>query len=229
MGSKKVAISQSNYIPWMGYFDLLGSVDTFVIYDEVQFTRRDWRNRNRIKTPQGPKWLTIPVESKGNYFSKISEIQVSDADWAEKHWRTLEHNYRKAPMFSEVEGWLKGAYETAHLESLSAINQHFLRIVMAKLDISTEVLLSSSFQLPDDRNERLLSICKYLGATDYVSGPAAKNYLVEDWFTSEGVKVNWFQYPTYAEYPQLWGDFEPNLSILDFLFNVSEVETWGLN
>ncbi|MDA8777451.1 WbqC family protein [Pontimonas sp.] len=227
MSSKKVAISQSNYIPWIGYFDLLGSVDTFVIYDDVQFTRRDWRNRNRIKTPQGPRWLTIPIESKGNYFSKISDMQVSDSNWAEKHWKTLEHNYAKAPRFAEVQEWLKGAYETVSSRNLSAINQHFLERILEKLGISTEILLSSSFQLPEDRNERLLTICKYVGATEYVSGPAAKSYLNEDVFDSARIRVNWFEYANYPEYQQLWGDFEPNLSIVDFIFNVTKIDVWA--
>lgn len=224
--SKRVAVSQSNYIPWIGYFDLIDSVDAFVIYDEVQFTRRDWRNRNRIKTPQGPKWLTIPVESKGNYYSKISDMTVSDPGWAEKHWKTLEYNYRKARGFAEVEPWLKSAYESVDSRTLSHINMHFLERILAVLGISTELHLSSSFHLPEDRNERLLTICENLGATEYVSGPAARSYLAEDQFNSSGLRVEWFNYPKYPQYSQLWGDFVPHLSVVDGFFNLAFGEDW---
>ena len=221
MVGHRVAISQSNYVPWRGYFDLIDSVDEFVIYDEVQFTRRDWRNRNRIKTANGLQWLTIPVQSKGNYYSKVSEIRVDDPGWNQNHWRAIELAYSKAEWFPTERDWLSDLYTRATFDELSRVNRHFIEAFMGKLQISTPLRDSSDFVLADDRNERLLNICIELGATAYVSGPAAKDYLDENLFKSHGISVEWFNYEGYEPYPQLWGDFVDGLSIVDLVLN------WG--
>lgn len=223
MKDHRVAISQSNYIPWRGYFDMVASVDEFVIYDDAQFTRRDWRNRNLIKTPNGKQWLTIPVESKGNYNSKISEMKVADSDWRNKHWKSIEHSYLKAPYFHETREWLAKTYGDASFEHLSDINRHFMVAFMERLEIKTPILSSNGFQLRDGRNERLLHICLELGATHYVSGPAAQDYLDEALFASHGLVIEWFSYSGYSPYPQLWGEFCEGLSIVDLLFNCGPV------
>src|SRR4051812_8378856 len=110
MPGKRVAIVQSNYVPWKGYFDLINAVDEFILYDDMQYTRRDWRNRNKIKTPQGPIWITIPLQVKGRYHQRIDEMLVSDPAWAANHWKTLAHNYAAAPCFGEVAEWLQPLY-----------------------------------------------------------------------------------------------------------------------
>ena len=130
---------QSNYIPWKGYFDIVNFVDEFVIYDAVQYTRRDWRNRNRIKTPQGLGWLTIPVEVKGNYHQRISETRVSDARWGRRHWRTLSHNYARAPFFREYRPWLEELYVTSSDVFLTAVNERFIRSICGLLGIDTRI------------------------------------------------------------------------------------------
>ena len=219
MATRRVAISQSNYVPWRGYFDLIDSVDDFVVYDQVQFTRRDWRNRNRIKTASGVQWLTIPVQSKGNYYAKVSEIRVDNPDWNQKHWRAIELAYSKASWFSAERDWLADVYAKATFDELSRINRHFIEAFMDKLQISTPLRDSSEFVLAEERNERLLNICIELDATTYVSGPAAKNYLDEDLFKSHGISVEWFNYEGYEPYPQLWGDFVEGLSIVDSVLN----------
>lgn len=215
----RIAISQSNFIPWRGYFDLIRSVDEFVIYDEAQFTRRDWRNRNLIKTPNGQQWLTVPVKSKGNYDAKISEIEVLDSNWREKHWASIEFSYSKAEYFGWGREWLGELFEAASFHSLSSINSHFLVAFLEQLDIRTPLLNSVNFQLAEDRNERLLNICLELGATHYVSGPSAKSYLDEGLFLSHGIVVEWFNFEGYEPYPQEWGAFLDKLSIVDLFLN----------
>lgn len=217
---KRVAIVQSNYIPWKGYFDLIASVDEFILYDDVQYTRRDWRNRNLIKTPTGLQWLTIPVEVKGKYHQKIRDVIVSDASWAQTHWRTLAHHYARAEHFREfkpmVEAWYGAAAELKHL---SQINEHFLRAICGVLEIGTGIKRSSDYELSEGRSERLLDLCTRAGARTYLSGPSARSYLDEAIFQAAGISVAWMEYDGYSEYPQLHQPFEHGVSILDLLFN----------
>lgn len=221
--SKTCAIIQSSYIPWKGYFDLINSVDEFVLYDDVQFTRRDWRNRNKIKTPKGAEWLTIPVEVKGKYDQKIRETQVATHDWAEKHYLFFKHVYRKAPHWSDNDQWLKNLYErAAPLDSLSDVNFLFINEICRKLKITTKLHWSSSFLLIDGKSERLLSICQQLEAKKYISGPAAKDYLDEGLFNSAGVKVDWADYGGYDEYDQLYPPFLHGVTVMDLILNMGE-------
>lgn len=216
---KAVAIVQSNYIPWKGYFDLIGAVDEFILYDDMQFTRRDWRNRNRIKTAAGLQWLTIPVQVKGRYHQTIRETLVSDPDWPAQHWRTLELTYARAPHFDQVAEWLHPLYRAAVQPGLSDINRHFLQAICQRLGIPTVLSDSSRYRLDGEKSERLAAICEQAGATTYVSGPAARDYLDEGVFAARGIVVRWFDYSGYPEYPQMWGAFEHGVSVLDLLFN----------
>jgi hypothetical protein len=217
---KKVAISQSNYIPWKGYFDLIAAVDEFVLYDDMQFTRRDWRNRNLIKTPSGVSWLTVPVSVKGKYTQKIFETEIIGSDWSEKHWKTLVQNYKQSPYFIEIASWLEPIYLEEKFTHISALNQRLIRAICAYLNITTKITLSSWYNFgAGGRTERLAEICRLTAATHYVSGPAAKEYLDSVVFERQGTQVIWFDYQGYKEYPQLWGAFSQNVSILDLLFN----------
>jgi hypothetical protein len=216
---KKVAISQSNYIPWKGYFDVIASVDEFILYDDMQYTRRDWRNRNLIKTAQGLLWLTIPVQSKGKYHQTIRETQIDGAAWAAAHWKSLSLNYGRAPHYQTIATWLEPLYRSSQYEYLSDLNRAFLEAVCSFLDIGTPLVPSSDYRLAEGKSERLAEICVQAGATEYVSGPAAKDYLDESVFRDRGIKVTWFDYGGYRGYPQLWGDFIHGVSILDVLFN----------
>lgn len=216
---KRVAILQSNYIPWKGYFDLIASVDEFVLYDDMQFTRRDWRNRNLIKTPTGLKWLTIPVQVKGKYHQKICETQVESPGWAADHWKSIEANYRRAPHFGSEADWLAPLYLGPQADDLSGINRAFLTAICERLQIATRITQSSGYLLADERSERLASICEQAGAGVYVSGPAARDYLDESVFHRRGIAVEWFDYSGYPAYPQLWGPFEHGVTVLDLLFN----------
>lgn len=218
--SRTVAIVQSNYVPWKGYFDLIRSVDEFILYDEVQYTRRDWRNRNRIKTPVGIQWLTIPVEVSGRYHQAISETRIADASWAKRHWKTLTQSYGRAPGFPEFSPMLEGFYSTTATDQLSVVNEALLRIVCGALGIQTKFRQSSAFSLDvDDPTERLVSICRQACATTYLSGPAARSYLDEARFHDAGIDVAWMSYEGYPEYSQLHGPFDHRVSVLDLLFN----------
>lgn len=216
----KVIITQSNYVPWKGYFDNIAQCDTFVVFDDMQYTRRDWRNRNYIKTQQGLKWLTIPVEVKGKYFQKINTTIVSDTQWNNDHWQQLKQNYRKAPFFNEFAPWVESLYKSANFLTLTEINVFFLKEICEFLEIKTKFIDSREFVLLDDKTDRLVAICKDLNATDYYTGPAAKSYMEEALFEKEAIKVHYFDYSGYSEYAQLFPPFEHSVCIWDLIFNV---------
>jgi len=216
----KVAINQSNYISWKGYFDMIKSVDLFILYDDVQYTRRDWRNRNKIKTPHGLKWLTIPVNVKGKYHQKIKDTTVSDKKWNYSHLKTIKGCFSKSEHFAEVFPLVENLYSTANYDTISEINFHFITGICNYLDIDTKIVFSSNYDLSEERkNERLIDICKQAGAKEYISGPLAKDYIEKDKFDDSNIKLTWMDYDGYPEYPQLYGEFVHKVSILDVLFN----------
>lgn len=219
MANRRLAIVQSNYIPWKGYFDLMASVDEFILYDDMQFTRRDWRNRNQVKTPQGLQWLTIPVKVKGKYFQKINETETDGNGWASDHWKAIRQNYAKAPHFRTVGGWIEALYAGEEQQMLSAVNRRWIEAICGYLEIGTPIRSSAEFVLAEGKSARLLDLCLQRGASTYVSGPAARDYLDEGMFTDAGVEVEWFDYSGYGPYPQLWGEFAHGVSVLDLLLN----------
>lgn len=223
--AKTVAIVQSNYIPWKGYFDLIAAADVFVLYDEVQYTRRDWRNRNRIKTAQGPQWLTIPVAVKGRFTAPIREIEVSDREWGVRHWRTLRSGYARAPHFSDVAPQLESLYAASGERRLSDVNRRFLDAVCGMLEIDTPLRWSWEFSssvdasAADASSRRLAEICGQAGGTVYLSGPSARAYLQEAPFLDRGIAVEYFDYSGYREYQQMHPPFDHHVSIVDLLFH----------
>lgn len=220
---KKIIITQSNYIPWKGYFDGMNMVDELIIYDDMQYTKRDWRNRNMIKTKDGLKWLSIPVEVKGKFFQKINETKVSENNWAKSHWMTIIHNYSKAPYFNLYKDFFKNLYkEAANEEYLSKVNYIFLKGICELLDIKIKISWSSDFVLAEGKTERLVDLCKQVGATDYYSGPAAKGYMDESLFEKENINVHYFDYSNYPEYQQQFDAFQHSVTILDLLFNTGQ-------
>lgn len=214
---KKVAILQSNYIPWKGYFDLIAAVDEFILYDDMQFTKNDWRNRNKIKTPQGPQWLSVPVGQAIN--RRIRDVEIKDPAWQAKHWKTLATNYARAACFDETAEWLRPIYVETEHTNLSSLNRLLIETVCRRLGISTKISCSWDYALGDGKTERLVDLCRQAGACEYISGPAAKDYIDEAQFESAGIKLTWFDYAGYREHPQLWGDFTHAVSILDLMFN----------
>lgn len=216
---KKVAILQSNYIPWKGYFDIIASVDEFIIYDDVQFTKNDWRNRNKVKTPQGIQWITVPVGPAIG--RQIRHVELKDSRWQIKHWKKLEANYRKAAYFEEISKVIKPVYLMRH-DNLSALNRKLIEVICSFLNINTKITNSWDYKTTQGKNQRLIDLCTQTGATEYISGPAAEGYLDIELFTKSGISVSWFEYPEYSEYQQLWGDFTHTVSILDLIFNCGE-------
>jgi hypothetical protein len=217
--SKSVVIAQSNYIPWKGYFDLINSVDELVLYDDMQYTKRSWRNRNVIKSPAGPIWLTIPVLVKGKYFQKIKDTVVADNKWARDHWRSIVHSYSKAPHFPAYRDLFEELYLGLEDNFLSQINYRFIAAICRILGIGTTISWSMDYELAGDKTEMLVNVCKQAGATSYLSGPAAKVYLQEDLFNREGIAVSYMDYSDYPEYTQLYPPFEPAVSIIDLILN----------
>jgi hypothetical protein len=217
--NKKVAIVQSNYIPWKGYFDLINQADEFILYDTVQYTRRDWRNRNRIKTANGLIWLTIPVDVKGKYFQKIKDTCISDTEWNRKHWKSIVHSYSKANYFKKYREQFEALYLGCREKYLSRINYRFLKSICEILGIETKISWAMDYQLSDGKNEALIELCKQTGASEYISGPAAKSYINEIFFKNEGIKLEYMDYSGYPEYHQLYPPFEHAVSIIDLILN----------
>ncbi|MGE3510864.1 MAG: WbqC family protein [Vicinamibacterales bacterium] len=215
----QIAIVQSNYIPWKGYFDLMRSVDEFVLLDDVQYTRRDWRNRNRIKTAGGTAWLTIPVQASGHYRDPIKNIVVSDPHWGARHWRTLVASYARARCFGEFADRFDRLYHQSGATRLSDINRRFIEEVCDILGIRTRLTWSMDYACEGGRTERLIEICRQVGATTYVSGPAARAYINPALFEAAGIGLSYFAYEGYPEYDQLYPPFEHNVTVLDLLFH----------
>jgi len=213
----RVAVSQSNYIPWIGYFELISSVSDFVFLDNVQYTNRDWRNRNQIKTPQGKLWLSLDVE-KGDKHSLIQEVVLVGVDSKAKHLESIRRNYRRSKFFGEIYPQLEQIYESYQGKSLSNFNQHLIECLSRKLGIETRFHDARNFSNNSDASRRILEICKGLKGSTYVSGPAAQDYLDLEVFKSNNIMVEWFEYSS-KNYEQLWGDFDQSVSVLDPILN----------
>jgi hypothetical protein len=219
--SKRVAILQSSYIPWKGYFDLIRKVDEFILYDDAQYTKRDWRNRNQIKTKDGLLWLSIPVEVKGKFTQAVKDVCISDPSWAAQHFKTIAAVYARAPRFQEYRGRIEDLYRGATSTQLSAVNRRFIEGLADILGITTKLSWSMDYELPEGRVERLVALCKQAGATSYLSGPSARDYIAQDarLFADAGIEVGYIDYSSYPEYPQLYPPFEHHVSVIDLIVN----------
>jgi hypothetical protein len=214
---KKLLILQSNYIPWKGYFDMINLADEFIIYDEVQYTKNDWRNRNKIKTLNGIQWITIPVTH--SLSQSIRETRISDLKWNRKHWNMISQSYARSPYFKEFKDQFESLYMDRKELHLSEINYTFIKAINEILGIKTHVVWSSNYVLKGEKSERLVNLCKQAYATHYITGPAAKDYLNEALFKAEGIEIVWMDYSGYLEYNQLFPPFEHGVSVLDLIFN----------
>lgn len=217
----RAVVLQSNYLPWKGYFDLIQEADVFVFYDEVQYTKNDWRNRNRICSKNGPTWLTIPI-SRDAVKQKISEVRVPQTGWQQDHFQVLTHSYRPAPHFGQIEPLLQEIYQDRQWTHLSALNHFCTERIAQVLGLTTRFLDSKTFDLEGGRVERLVSLLRQVGATEYLSGPSARDYLAgsEPLFAAAGIELRFKSYAGYPEYPQLHAPFEHAVSVLDVLANV---------
>lgn len=225
-------ILQPSYIPWRGYFHQIHKADVFVFYDDVQYDKRGWRNRNRIKTNHGTRWLTIPVISKGTRRKRtpINQIRIKEKqNWARTHLKAIQQNYRKAPYFKRYEGLLKEFYQQDP-KYLSNFTIAFTIALARELGINnTEFIRSSELNVTGKKTDRLLAILKQIGASHYISGPSARNYIEEKKFKAANITLEYIAYD-YPEYEQLYPPYDPQVSILDLLFmkgNYASQFIWG--
>ncbi len=216
----RLVIMQPSYLPWLGYFDLFLKSDLFLVYDNVQFDKDGWRNRNRIKTPNGPQWLTVPVLTKGQDWPTNKEIKINNKEpWKRKHLNGLKMNYAKAPHFQEIYALFEPIY-AQEWESLLDLNMACIRTMNDYLGITTPFQFSSdlNLDLPEEKNQKLIEICKHLKADQFYEPEGGKGYIDAECFKSQGIDLTFqnFQHPVY---PQLHGPFVPFLSTVDLLFN----------
>jgi hypothetical protein len=218
---KTLVILQSNYIPWKGYFDLMAAADEFVIYDEVQFTKNDWRNRNRIVLNGKLHWLTISVKTAGLFGQPIDRIEISDKSWARGHWDSIRQAYRNSEHFHQISAVLADAYqEAASLRRLTDINELFLRRIADILELPAQIFRAEIVpRASEDPTERLIELCRARNATKYLSGPAARSYIRADLFANAGIALHYADYSGYPTYSQAMDPFEHGVSILDVLFH----------
>lgn len=200
----------------MGFFDQMHWADMFVIYDDVQYTKNDWRNRNRIKGPNGPQWLTVPVHF--NFGDVIKDIALpEDKRWVKSHVKSIQFAYGKATYFDEYFPQIKELIEAPY-ERLVDLDMALIMYLKGALGINVQTLYSSQMEAEGTKSQRLLNICRECGATEYLTGDAARDYLDLKLFEDHGIEVRYHQYK-HPEYPQLFGDFVPYLSVVDLLFN----------
>ena len=214
----RCAILQPSYIPWRGYFDIIRRVDLFVFYDDVQYDRRSWRNRNIVKSPQGPLWLTIPVRARNSQLAgtPINMIEMDGSAWAGRHLATLQHLYARAPHFAEFRPWLDRIYGSPpHL--LADFTIALIIELSSLLGIHTRFVRSSELGVTGTKTKRLINVLDRVGAKHYLSGPSAQDYIDERLFEKHGVSLEWMTYD-YPEYPQLHPPYDPHVSVLDLLF-----------
>lgn len=216
----KCVILQPSYIPWRGFFDQIARADVFVFYDDVQYDKHGWRNRNRIKTHQGPIWLTIPVFSKGavSQHLLINQVEINNQKpWTDKHLSTLKQAYGKAPYFNRYIDLLERYFKNPP-QMLADFNIDLSIALARELGIHhTRFIRSSELKVGGQKTDRLIVILEKLGANHYISGPSARNYIQPEKFAAAGIQLTYMQY-NYPEYPQLYPPYDPQLSILDLLF-----------
>lgn len=219
-----VAVLQSNYLPWKGYFDIIHDVDLFVFYDDVQFTKNDWRNRNMIKTPAGTQWITVPVGQ--DIRRRICDVTIPDSRWARVHWRTLSQNYSRAPHFERYREFFESVYLDRTWATLSELNRYLIEGISRELGIGARFDDSRAHSLEGQASDRLLQLLRLVGARTYVSGPSARAYIDAAAFEREGIRVVFKSYEGYPEYKQLQEPFEHRVSIVDMLFNLGPEAAW---
>ncbi len=214
----RLVVLQPSYLPWLGYFDQLARADVFVCYDDVQYDKHGWRNRNRIKTAQGVQWLTVPVRHKGRFLQRNLDVEVdATTPWARKHVASLRQAYAHAPFLNDYLPALAEVLERPW-SNLVDLNMAALGLVSRWLGVGTPVHRSSTLGVGGSRNERLIALCRHFGADRYLSGNAAKDYLDESLFAKAGIAVEWQNYD-HPEYCQSHGSFVSHLSVIDLIFN----------
>ncbi len=221
--SVKVAVHQAQYLPWLGYFDKIARCDAFVFLDNVQYKKREYQNRNRIRTAGGPVWLTVPVVTKGGFFQKISDVVIDNtANWQRKHVKSMEGSYAGCAFYDEYAVKLERFYGE-RWERLGELNMEMARFFMEELGIGTRVFVESELGTGGVSTGRIVEICHALGATVYVSGAGGAEYMDESMFEANGIGLEYQRY-VHPEYRQRYEGFEPYMSIVDLLMNCGGVK-----
>lgn len=220
----RLAVLQSNYIPWKGYFDLMAMSDLVVVYDSAQYTKNDWRNRNKIASAHGLIWLTIPVRTAGQGGQAINDVLIEDRRWATKHWSSISQIFSRRSHFARFrEEWEAAYSEARELSLLHDVNILFMRMIARQLGISTPLVDDREFIIkPDTRTGKLVQLCVATKADRYVTGPAGLDYLEVDRLHEQGIALDVIDYGHYPEYPQGASDFHHNVSTLDLLASVGD-------
>lgn len=218
--NRKIAMLQPNYIPWKGVFDLINLVDVFVFYDDVQYTTKDWRNRNKIKTHTGEEWLTVPVKSKGLRNQLICDAVIeSTSNWQLKHYKSIYNNYKNAPFFETYAYILEELYLKKKWSHISELNIFSTKLIAEALDIQVIWYKSSELCLTGNKNgEKIVNICNHLDCNYFINGPAAKAYSSTQLFIENNITLDYIVYK-YPEYKQQYDPFSHHVSVLDVLFN----------
>ena len=219
MERMKIGILQPGYLPWLGFFEQMHKSDVFVIYDDVQYDKESWRNRNRIKTANGVQWLTVPVMVRLETHPLVHEVKIDNkTNWRKKHLSSIRQNYSKAPYFKEYIAVFEEAY-LKEWECLMDIDMYFILRLTECLGMENKkIVKSSTLNTTGDRIERLINICKLFNADTFYEGAAGRNYIDDADFAKHGIKVEYQDYK-HPVYKQLHGDFVPYLSVIDLLFN----------
>jgi hypothetical protein len=209
---------QPAYLPWLGYFDKIIKSDIFIFLDSVQFEKNSFTNRNKIKTPQGAIWLTIPVKTKGHLNITLSDIEIDNrSNWRNNHLKAIYLNYKKSPRFSACYPKLEDLYQNEY-QFLSELCWAHLVFWLKEIDINMKIIRSSQLPVHSKKSDLILDLCKYFGAGHYISGILGESYLQEKDFQNAGISIE-YQHYEHPRYHQLWGEFIPNLSIMDFWMN----------
>ena len=225
----RVVILQPSFLPWKGYFHQIKRANVFVFLDDVQYDKHGWRNRNKIKTPQGAQWISVDVLTKGKFGQAIKDVAINNGvNWNERIWKAIKMNYQKCPYFREHAAYLEEALFTKW-EMLSEFDMFLTKKIARELNLKAEFYQSSELHVDGDKIERIINICKLFKADRYLTGPSARNYLVDDLFRRNGIVLEYQAYD-YRPYPQQYGEFIGDVSIIDVLFNCGAESSryiWG--
>lgn len=217
----RVGIHQPMYLPWLGLFDRIHRCDIFVLLDNVPYSKNYFLNRNKIKIKDGFAWLTVPVLTKGNFGQLIKDVEIDNTNnWKERHWKSIYFSYKKAPHFLSYGGFFESIYNRDWTK-LTELNEELINYILETLHIKTPVIRASTLNIDGKKEGLILNICKKLNADEYLSGPDGRNYLNMELWEKNGIKVMLHEY-RHPQYSQLYGEFLPNMSIIDLLFNCGE-------
>lgn len=215
----RAVVLQPTYLPWMGYFGMIDAADTFIFYDDVQFSVQSWQQRNKIKTSKGWIWLTVPVVRQ--FGSRINDTRINNStNWSKKHWESIKQSYSKAPFFKQFAPIFEEVYRN-EWEFLAELNITLIKEITKILGLEMKFIVSSELDIEGVKMDRLLNILKKIEASEYISSPGAKDYIEVNGFKENNIKLYWYEYQ-HPVYPQIRGEFIPYLSVIDLLFNTGD-------